>query len=98
MRARFHVLPVVLVAVVSLLSAVGRVAAEDKPKDRVFGAIWSYKLTRDGAKPQKGTFRVYRDDVFLKDKKVGTVRRKGGGETVLTIGGIPQMIGTALLR
>jgi hypothetical protein len=98
MRARFHVLPVLVVTVVSLFAAGVHAAAEDKPKDRVFGAIWSYKLTRDGAKPQAGTLRVYRDDVFLKDKKVGTVRRKGGGETLLTIGGIPEMKGTALLR
>ena len=97
MRARFHVLPVV-VAVVSLFAAGGQAAEKEKPKDKVFGAIWSYKLTRDGAKEQAGTFRVYRDDVFLKDKKVGTVRRKGGGETLLTISGIPEIKGTALVR
>ena len=98
MPARFHVLPVVVVTVVSLFSEGGQAAEKEKPKDKVFGAIWSYKLTRDGAKEQAGTLRVYRDDVFVKDKKVGTVRRKGDGETLLTIGGIPEMKGTALLR
>jgi hypothetical protein len=72
--------------------------AKPKPKDDVMGAIWKYTLKREGQPEEKGEFRVYKDEIFLEDKKIGSVHKKDEDETTLTFGGAPKLNGTATLR
>ena len=91
----------VVLATVGLVFAVGSGAvwgkgAKDKD-DKVMGALWKYRIEREG-KIENGLFRVYKKDIFLKDKKVGTVDTKDEDETTLHITGIPELNGKAVLR
>ncbi len=66
-------------------------------KDDVLGAMWEYKLTRDGRK-ETGQFRVYQRDIFRGGKKVGSVYIKDNDESSLKISGWPEMNGEATIR
>jgi hypothetical protein len=75
----------------------GSAWAKDKGNDHVVGALWSYTITREGKK-ETGQFRVFKKEMFHKDKKVGTVDVKDEDETTLHITGIAELNGKATLR
>ncbi len=66
-------------------------------KDDVLGALWEYKLTRDGRK-ESGQFRVYQHEIFRGNKKVGSVYIKDNDEASFDISGWPEMNGKATIR
>ncbi len=66
-------------------------------KDDVLGAIWEYKLTREGRK-EEGQFRVYQREIFRGGKKVGSVYVKDNDESSFKISGWPEMNGEAKIR
>lgn len=73
--------------------------AQDKKrdgKDDVVGARWEFEATY-GEEVVTGTFRVYRKEVFLGGKKVGTVEPSSPTETKLVIDGHPKLNGTTVL-
>ena len=85
---------------VGLIAGLGTRAAFAKgkdAKDHVMGAIWEYTITRDGKK-ESGTFRVYKKEIFQKDKVVGTVDVKDEDETALYFTAMPELNGKAVLR
>lgn len=85
---------------VGLIAGLGTGAALAKAKDakdHVMGAMWEYTITREGKK-ETGAFRVYKKEIFHKDKKVGTVDVKDEDETTLYFTAIPELNGKAVLR
>jgi hypothetical protein len=66
-------------------------------KNDVVGSIWSYTIVK-GDKTDKGTFRVYRLDIYKGEKKVGRVTVLDKDETKLSITEWPEMNGKALLK
>jgi hypothetical protein len=94
-----------LVALFILCGLAAPACAQEKKKDGVDdvkGAIWSYKINRDG-REEEGQFRVYNLEVFRGKDKVGVVRPQGKGPqgretTVLIIRQIPELNGRATLR
>jgi hypothetical protein len=65
--------------------------------DDVVGAIWHYRLTRNG-KTESGNFRVYQFEIFKGKEKIGSVKPKDDDETTLTITGFPELNGKATLH
>lgn len=85
---------------VGLVAGLGTQAAYARgkdAKDHVMGAIWEYTITREGKK-ESGAFRVYKKEIFQKDKVVGTVDVKDEDETALYFTAVPELNGKALLR
>jgi hypothetical protein len=66
-------------------------------KDDVLGALWEFKLTREGRK-EEGQFRVYQREIFRGGKKVGSVYIKDNDESSFKISGWPEMNGEATIR
>src|SRR6476660_4934930 len=92
-------------ALIALVATQG--IAQDKGKkgkkgnkdgiDDVVGAIWHYKLTRNG-KTEAGNFRVYQFEIFRGKEKIGSVKPKDDDETTLNITGFPELNGKATLH
>jgi hypothetical protein len=90
----------ILIPAMSLVVGLGAEAAFAKSKDakdHVMGAIWEYTITREGQK-ESGTFRVYKKEIFLRDKVVGAVDVKDEDETALFFTAMPELNGKAVLR
>ena len=64
------------IAVVALLSADGGVnGTTARADDKVVGTRYQFTAV-NGDKEDKSTFRVYKYEVFRKDKKIGTIKPK----------------------
>lgn len=85
----------ILVASVCLVAGLG--ANQKDKKDDVIGAIWEYKIERDG-KTEHGTFRVFQYDIFKGAHKVGKVQPKNKEESTLNFNGLNELAGTAIIR
>ena len=60
-----------------------------KPRDQVVGARWQYVAEKDGEEVT-GWFRAYKKDLFIEDKKVGSIYPKDEDESKLTFTGLPD--------
>jgi hypothetical protein len=87
-----------LVTAACVLTLAAPAPAKPKVRDDIVGAMWKYTLKREGEAEKKGEFRVFRGEIFLKDKKIGTLHKKDEDESTLIIGGLPELNGTAVVR
>ena len=75
--------------------------SEAQRKNNVVGSIWTFKFVRGPRGPQlerqEMTFRVYKYEIFVGPKKVGTIKPRGPMDSTLTIDGFPKMNGTATI-
>lgn len=76
----------------------GRAKGKDGKND-IVGAQWRYTLKR-GPKQEQGVFRVNNHELFRGPKKIGIAKPnpKQPDETALTITGVPELNGVAVLR
>lgn len=67
--------------------------------DEVVGAIWEYKAEKDGEKVS-GKFRAYRRELFIDDKKIGSIQPKDDDESHLKLIHMPdeKLNGEATIR
>jgi hypothetical protein len=90
----FAVMLIALIACQASAQEKGKGKGKGKDKDDVVGAIWHYKLTRDG-KVVTGNFRVYQHDMFKGDKKIGVIKTKDNDEAEFVVSGDPELSGQA---
>jgi hypothetical protein len=90
----FRLIAACLIA--SLFVAPFATAAVGKKND-VVGSIWTYTLVK-GDKKDKGTFRVYKLDIYKGEKKVGRVTVLDNDESKLSFTEWPEMNGKAYMK
>jgi hypothetical protein len=94
---RFACSALVLVGVVMLAMIQAANGAMTRVDDKVVGTRYQFTCV-NGDKEVTSTFRVYKYEVFRKDKKVGTLKPKNDTETTLIITDFEMLNGTAALR
>jgi hypothetical protein len=75
----------------------GKGKGKEKDRDDVVGAIWHYTLSR-GGQVVTGNFRVYQQEMFRGDKRIGVIKAKDNDEATFIVSGDPELNGQAHYR
>ena len=74
---------------------------EAQRKNSVVRSTWAFNFAKGPRGPNgenhKVNFRVYKYEIFVGPKKVGTIKPRGPMDSTLTIDGFPKRNGTATI-